>query len=106
MTDELRGRLRGFLRFDGSDFLRRVGRTRLADVDAALEERAVLDRDALRHDVAGQRTFVADVHAVGRGQVALELADHDDLTRVHVRVHHAVAAHGHAVAGQVDGAFD
>jgi hypothetical protein len=36
----------------------------LADVDAALEVGAVFDADALRDYVAGQRTFVADVHAV------------------------------------------
>src|SRR5512146_3558171 len=50
----------------------------LADVDPALEEGAVFDADALRHDVAGKRTFVADVHAVLRDQITLDLAhDHD-----------------------------
>src|ERR1700761_4817851 len=47
---------------------------RLADIDTALEEGAVFDRDALRDDVASERAFVADVHAVGSGEIAANLA--------------------------------
>ena len=64
--------------------LRRLGRlgvraSRLANVDAALEERAILDRDALRDHVAGQRAFAANVHAVAGVDVAAHLAQHHDL---------------------------
>src|SRR3954454_23203858 len=78
----------------------------LADIDAALEEGAIFDRDALGDYVAGQRTFVADVDAVGGGQVATDLAEDNDLARVDVGGDTAVAANGNAVASQVDRAFD
>src|SRR4051812_11165476 len=77
----------------------------LLDVDAALEEGAVFDADALRDHVAGERAFVADVDAVAGVQIATHFADDHDLARHHVRGDNAVASDGHAVSGQVDGAF-
>src|SRR5436305_10641391 len=74
----------------------------LADVDATLEEGAIFDRDALGDHIAGQRTFVADVHTVGGGQVAADLAEDNDLARVDVGGDNAVTANGDAVASQVD----
>src|ERR1051326_1547545 len=80
--------------------------TGLADVDAALEECAVFDADALGHDVARQRSFVADVHAVAGAQVATHFSGHHDLTRRDVGIHNAVPSDRDPVAGQVDGALD
>src|SRR6185312_8710956 len=57
----------------------------LANVDAAFEERAIFDADALRHDVAGERTFVADINAVAGRQVAANLAEHNHFTGIDVR---------------------
>src|SRR5665213_4251052 len=83
-----------------------VRAARLADVDAALEERAVLDRDACRDDVAGERAFAANVHAIARLAVAAYLAQHNDLAGNDVRRDLAITANRHAVARQIDGAFD
>ena len=84
--------------------LRRLG-VGLADVDAALEERAILDADARRGHVAAQRALGANVHAVRGGDIAAHLAQNDDLAGGDVGRHLAVAAHGHAVAGKVDAAL-
>ena len=64
------------LRFAG--FLIGAG---LADVDAALEECAILDGNALRGDVAGERAFTADVDAIAGGDIAAYLAEHDNFAR-------------------------
>src|SRR6185369_17152217 len=80
--------------------------TGLADIDSALEVRAVFDADALRDDIAGQRTFVADVHAVRSRHVAANLALHNDLAGGHVSSDNAVTSDSNAVARQIDGAFD
>ena len=77
----------------------------LADVDAALEEGAVLNGDALGNDIAGQGTLVADVHPVAGHQVAAHLAGDYDFASVDVGIDDAVAADGGTVAGQIDGAF-
>src|SRR5580765_6252732 len=73
-----------------------------ADVDAALEERAVFNRDARGHDVAGQRSVTANVDAVARGQIAAHLAEHDDLAGINVGGDYTVASYRHAIAGQID----
>src|SRR5581483_3122669 len=78
----------------------------LTDVDAALEERAVFNRNALGDDVAGQRAFGADIHAIAGLQVTAHFAEHHDFARGDVGVHDAVASDGDAVAGQIDGTFD
>ena len=77
-----------------------------ADVDAALEEGAVLDGDAGGDDVAGERTFAADVDAVRCLAVATDFAENDDLAGCDIRCYLAVAANGDAVAGEVDGSFN
>jgi len=90
---------------------KRVGCRRLvvgrgfADIDAALEEGTVLDADSLRHDIAGQRTFVANVNAVGCSNVAAHLPQDDGLTGGDVGGDDAIAAHRHPVARQVNRAF-
>src|SRR5690242_1278336 len=78
----------------------------LANVDAALEEGAIFDADALRHDVAGERAFVADVNAVAGRQVAANFAEHNHFAGVDVRGNLAVAADGHAIARKLDRTFD
>src|SRR5690349_11551003 len=78
----------------------------LAYVDAALEERAVFNRNARRHYVARERAIAANVDSVTRGQVSANLAQHHNLAGVDVRGHHAVPTDGHAVSCQIDRAFD
>src|SRR6476660_272231 len=73
---------------------------------AALEDGAVLDADALHHHVAGNGTFAADVEAIAADDVALHLTHDHDFAGVDVGGNHAVAAHGHAMFGNIDGAFD
>src|SRR5205085_10112225 len=53
----------------------------LLNVDPALEEGAIFNADALRHDVTGERALIADVHTIGGVEVAPHLADHHNLTR-------------------------
>src|SRR5207245_10961044 len=77
----------------------------LANVDAALKERAVLDADARRHYIAGERAIAANVDPVARGQVAAHFAEHHDFARIDIGGDDSVAANGYAVASQVDGAF-
>ena len=79
---------------------------RASDVDAALEEGAVLDADARRGHVAGQSAFGADVDPVGGGDIAAHLAQNDDFAGGDAGGDLAVAAHGDAVAGQGDAALD
>jgi len=50
----------------------------LLDVDAALEEGAILDADACRGYVAGQGALGANVNPVGGGDIAAYLAQNDD----------------------------
>src|ERR1700756_3018662 len=63
----------------------------LADVDAALEEGAIFDRDALRDHVAGQRAFAPDVDAVAGIDIAAHLAQHHDFAGRDIRRHLAIA---------------
>src|SRR5579859_6576332 len=79
---------------------------RLLDINAALEVGAVFDADALGNHITDEGAFIADIHAVAGGEVALHLADHHDLAGGDVGRDHAVAAHGNPVAGKIDGAFD
>src|SRR5512141_256431 len=46
----------------------------LADIDTALEESTVFDADALGDNIAGQRTFIANVDTVGGGKIAAHFA--------------------------------
>jgi len=77
----------------------------LADVDSALEEGAVFDRDARGDHVAGQRTVAADIDAVAGGQISANFAEDDDLPGIDVGGYHAVAANRNAIAGKIDGPF-
>ena len=86
----------------GSACLGLAAATRLADVNAAFEKRTVLDADALRRYITGQRTFTANVHSVARVDIAADLAEHHNLTRGYVRRYLAIAANGDPVAGEID----
>src|SRR5579863_6443978 len=77
-----------------------------ADVNAALEIRAVFYGNAGGDNVAGERAVAADIHAVAGGQIAAHFAQHDDFAGVDVGGDHAVAANGDAIAGKIDGTFD
>ena len=85
---------------------RRLAFSRFLDVDDALEEGAVFNADAGRGYVAGQGTLGADVDAIGSRDIALDLAEHDDLTGIDRGIDLPVFADGETVARKVDGAFD
>src|ERR1700681_4512772 len=70
-----RGRLwrRNSLVFAVRLLLRRLRLSAFADVDAALEERAVFNRDARCNHVAGERTIAANVDPVAGRQVPADL---------------------------------
>src|SRR5260370_35582648 len=48
----------------------------LADINPALEERAIFDADARRGHVAGEGAFSTNDHAVSGGNVATDLFQH------------------------------
>jgi len=73
-----------------------------ADIDSALEERAVLDADASCGYVAGQRAFCTDVNAISGRNVALQFAEHDDFASADTGVDYAVLTHRHAITRNVD----
>src|ERR1700723_3223114 len=79
--------------------------TRLTDVDAAFEERAIFDRDSCRDNIAGERAFAANVDAVAGLAIAAHFAQHYNLARHDVRCDLSIASYGHAIARQVDCAF-
>jgi len=79
---------------------------RFANVDAALEEGAIFNADAGRGYVAGQGAFSANIDPVGGGDIPANLAQDHNLTGRDAGGHLAVAAHGDAVAGQIDAALD
>jgi len=94
-------------RFGGFDGSRRpalgVG---LADVDSALEERAILNADTGGSYIAAERAFRADIHTVGRGDIAANLAQNHDFAGSDVGGHLAVTSHGDAIPGKIDAALD
>ena len=77
-----------------------------AQVDAAFQERAFFDGEALGVDIAGNGAIAADVDAVAYDQVAFDFAHDYDFTGGDCRHDHAVAAYGDAAFGHIDGAFD
>ena len=77
-----------------------------ADVDAALEERTIFNRDACRNDVARQGTIAADVDAIARRQIPAHFSQHHDFTRINVRRHDSVAANRDSISRQIDGTLD
>src|SRR5208282_2453372 len=91
-----RNTLRRFLRLSGSR------RSRLANVDAAFEERAIFYRNPRRHHVAGQRTVTADVHPVARRQISTHLAQHHDLPRADIGGNHSITADGYAITREIN----
>ena len=82
--------------------LRLLRLSALADVDAALEERAIFNGDARRDHVAGQRPIAANIHAVAGGQIPPDFAQHHNLPRINVGSNHSIAADRHSIAREVD----
>ena len=78
----------------------------IAHFDAALEDRAFFDADAMRDHIAREQAFAADVQPVRTVDVALHLAHDYDFFGGDVRRDVSVAADGDAIVGKVDGAFD
>src|ERR1700722_8179751 len=83
-----------------------IGAAGLANVNAALEERTLLDRNSRCDHVAGERAFAANIHAIAGLAVTTNLTQHDDLARYDVRGNLAIAAHGHTISRQIDCTFD
>jgi len=78
----------------------------LLDVDAALEESAILDADARGRDIAGQSALGANVHAIRGRDIAAHLAQDHNLAGGDAGGDLAVSAYGYAVTGQIDAALD
>src|ERR1019366_6584823 len=68
----------------------------VAHFDAALEDRAFFDADAMRDDVAREHTFAANVQSVRAIDVALHLAHDHNFFYGDVRRDRSVAADGDA----------
>src|SRR5690348_844432 len=77
-----------------------------ADLNSALERRAVFHADAHGRDVSGDRTFSTDIDAIAALDVAIDLAHHDDFFGLDAGVDLAIAADGHAAFGHDDLAFN
>src|SRR5450631_3276501 len=71
-----------------------------------LKERSVFDAEPLGHNVAGERTFAADVHAFCDIHVATKFAHHHEFLGGNIGSHGALASDGKAVLHNRDGAFD
>src|SRR6266567_6713802 len=56
----------------------------LADINATFEESAVFNGNASGDDVTGQRAVAANVDAITGGEIAADLAEHNDLTGIDV----------------------
>src|ERR1017187_9726122 len=79
---------------------------RLANINATLEESAVLDADAGGGHVAGQGTLGANIGASCVANVALHLAQNHDFAGGDASGHLTVGGHSEAVAGKVNAALD
>src|SRR5436309_14029955 len=78
----------------------------LADIDSALEERAVFNGDARGHYIPGQRAVAANVDTVAGGKITANFSEHNDFPGVDIGCDHAIAAHSYAISRQVNRAFD
>ncbi len=78
---------------------------RLADVDTALEERAVFNADTRSGNIATQRTFSTNIHAVSGRNISTNLAQYHDFTRRNAGRNLTVPADSHTVTGQVHAAL-
>src|ERR1017187_8906926 len=87
----------------GGSILRVTG---FADVDTALEVRAVLDGNARCGLVSGQRAFAADIDAIAGLNIAAHFAQNNHLAGSDIGCDLAITTDGDAVAWKVDCAFD
>src|SRR2546425_5280456 len=69
-----------------------------ADIDAALEESAIFNRNARRYYIAGERTVAADIHPVTGRKITAHLPEHNNLPRVDVGRYNSIPAYGDAIA--------
>ena len=81
-------------------------RARPLHVDAAPEMRPFGNRDARRRDVAVDRPVVSDIHFLGCGDVAGNLAEDDHGLGEYLRLDFAVRADGQHVLSKLDLPFD
>jgi len=73
----------------------------VAHFDAALQDRALFDADAVRDHVAGEYAFAAHVQSIGALDVALHLAHDDDFIGRDVGRDDSVAADRDAIVGKL-----
>src|ERR1700733_13416231 len=64
--------------------------TTLTNVDAALEEGAVFNGNTCSHDISSQGAITTNVDPVAGGQVAADLPQNHDFTRIDVGRNNAV----------------
>src|SRR5579885_1240688 len=95
----------GFLASAGPDLPLAAAPFSLRSISTLPEHRAIVNADALRHNLPRQMALRADVEQVGAMDVALHRAHDHDLAGGDVRIHCAVAAHRDPVAGNVDRAL-
>src|SRR5205814_7082197 len=76
------------------------------EIDAALEERAIFNAQAVRYHITGQSTFCTDVNAVADRHVAVKLSHHDDFLGIDVGGNGSVPSDGHPVIGKIDAALN
>ena len=72
-------------------------RLRLLNIDAALEERAIVDGDARGRNVACQRSALAQLDPLGGMNVAVDPAVHDYIAGFNIGAYAAVGANGQAL---------
>ena len=65
---------------------------RFADVDAALEEGAFANADALCSHIPGQRSFTADVHTIAGIDITPHFAKNNHFTGSDIRRHVCIPA--------------
>src|ERR1039457_4079416 len=97
--------LQDFRWHNGLDCGHRGGGLRLADIDSALEEGPILNPDARRRVISGERAFRTNVHAIGGRHVAVNLAHDHNFASVdayrHVGVDLAVDTDSYTVSGKI-----
>jgi hypothetical protein len=78
---------------DSSNYHPMFSLTWCADVDAAFEEGAITNGDALCSHIPSQRTFTPDVHTVAGIDVAAHLGQNHHFTGSDIRRHLCIPAH-------------
>jgi len=79
---------------------------RLFDIDAALEQRSVLNADASRNYVSDEFCVFADIDLVRSFDISLDLTKDDDLAGANAGLHTTVRPNGNFVLNRLDRPLD